>query len=134
MRSTATASAVPAMEPVEAPAYAPARKSGVVLAKPTVGPTLAAGGAAKFADNGGPVIEIARVQLVYWGSARASNPPPTPSANQVTGAVENMLSGSYMTGLAQYRQIGRGYLLGATVYGASKIGRASCRECVEIVR
>src|SRR5437870_13398905 len=30
-----------------------------------------------------------------------------------------MLSGSYMTGLAQYRQIGRGYLLGATVYGAA---------------
>jgi hypothetical protein len=67
MRSTA--SAVPAMKPVEAPAYVPARKSGVVLAKPTVGPTLAAGGAAKFVDNGGLVIEIARVQLIHWGSA-----------------------------------------------------------------
>jgi hypothetical protein len=119
MRSTATASAVPAMEPVEAPAYAPAKKSGVVLAKPAVGLTLAAGGAAKFVDNGGPVIEIARVQLVYWGSAWGSNPPPTPSANQVTATVENILSGSYMTGLAQYRQIGRGYLLGTSVYTAS---------------
>src|SRR5437870_13764377 len=105
MRSTATASAVPAMEPVEAPAYAPARKSGVVLAKPTVGPTLAAGGAAKFADNGAPAIEIARAQLGYWGSAWAANPPPTPTANQGPGAVETMPSAPYITGLAQYREI-----------------------------
>src|SRR3989442_4939540 len=95
MRSTATASAVPAMEPVEAPAYAPARKSGVVLAKPTVGPTLAAGGAAKFADNGGPVIEIARALLVEWGNAWASNTPPTPSGYPVSRAVRNKHSPSY---------------------------------------
>src|SRR2546428_3522201 len=110
MRSTATPSAVPAMEPVEAPAYAPARKSGVVLAKPTVGPTLAAGGAAKFADNGGPVIEIARGQLGYWGRAWAANPPPTPSPQQGTRGVENILSGFYITRLAQYPQNCRGDL------------------------
>src|SRR2546422_8366553 len=99
MRSTATASAVPAMEPVEAPAYAPARKSGVVLAKPTVGPTLAAGGAAKFADNGGPVIEIPRAQLVDLGRAWAPKPPPPPPANQLTGAEEKSLYGVFIAGL-----------------------------------
>src|SRR2546427_13116437 len=101
MRSTATASAVPAMEPVEAPAYAPARKSGVVLAKPTVGPTLAAGGAAKFADNGGPVIEIARGQLVYWGSAWGAKPPPPPSAQQGTRKEKKKAFGSFINRLAQ---------------------------------
>ena len=117
MRSTATASAAPTLAPVQ-PVPAKERKSGVVLSKPTGGLMMPGGGAAaKFADNGGAVIEIARVQLVYWGSAWTTN--PTPTSDQVTSAVENILSGSYMTGLAQYRQIGRGYLLGAAVYGAS---------------
>src|SRR2546430_14448003 len=100
MRSTATASAVPAMEPVEAPAYAPARKSGVVLAKPTVGPTLAAGGAAKFADNGGPLVEIARGQLGVLGRAWGGKSPPPPPPHQSTGAGEKKFSGAFMTRLS----------------------------------
>jgi hypothetical protein len=103
---------------LEAPnvSAAPSITGGAVLAGPTP-EAAASGGAAKFQDNGGPVIQIARLQLVYWGSAWASN--PTPSANQVTTAVRSILGGSYMTGLAQYRQIGRGYLLGSAVISNS---------------
>jgi hypothetical protein len=74
-----------------------------------------AGAANKFVDNGGAVIEIVRLQLIYWGSAWASNPPPTPTSAQVTAAVQQMLAGPYMTGLAQYRAIGRGHVLGPVV-------------------
>jgi hypothetical protein len=77
-------------------------------------------GAAKYRDNGGPVIAIPRVQLVYWGSAWASaRPRPNPSPDQITAAVRDMLAGPYMTGLAEYRQVGRGHLLGATVISSS---------------
>jgi hypothetical protein len=84
------------------------------LAAPALG-----GAANKFTDNGGAVIEIARVQLIYWGNAWAANPPPTPTAAQVTAAVQAMVAGPYMTGLAQYRQIGRGHLLGAATVTSS---------------
>jgi hypothetical protein len=77
----------------------------------------AAGGAPpEFQDNGGAIIEIVRLQLIFWGSAWGSSPQPTPSADQIVRAVETILSGPYMIDLAQYRQIGRGYLLGSTIY------------------
>jgi hypothetical protein len=117
MKSAAQGSAAPALKPVE-PGARLASASGVVLAKPSLRP-LAAGGAAKFQDNGGAVIEIARVQLIYWGSAWAASPAPSPSDGQVTAAVETILHSSYMTGLAQYRQIGRGYLSGSTIISNS---------------
>jgi hypothetical protein len=85
----------------------------------TLQPLPQGGAANKFTDNGGAVIQIPRVQLIYWGSAWAANPPPTPTSAAVTAAVQAMLSGPYMTGLAQYRQIGRGHLLGATVVTSS---------------
>lgn len=77
------------------------------------------GGANKFNDNGGAVIEIVRLQLIYWGAAWASSPPPSPTSAQVTSAVQQMLAGPYMTGLAQYRGIGRGHLLGSVVVTTS---------------
>lgn len=84
------------------------------------GPFSGQGGAAnKFADSGGAVIEIVRLQLIYWGSAWASNPPPSVTSAQVTSAVEAIFDGPYMTGLAQYRGIGRGHLLGSVVVTSS---------------
>src|SRR5271165_2442446 len=77
--------------------------TGKVLRKGSVAAPMA-GGAAKFQDNGGAVIQIARVQLVYWGGAWVSNPPPSPTPDQITQAMTRILAGSYMTGLAQYRQ------------------------------
>lgn len=72
-----------------------------------------------FTDHGGAVIQFVRVQIIYWGSAWASNPPPTPTTAQVTDAINRILSGGYLTGLAQYRGIGQGYVLGSVTVTTS---------------
>jgi len=95
--------------------------TGKVLAEPAMAAAVApgAGGAAKFQDGGGPVIEIGKLQLIFWGNQWTSIPPPSPTSSQVTGNVLTMLAGPYMTGLAQYRQIGRAYLAGQYVINTS---------------
>ncbi len=75
--------------------------------------------ATNFTDHGGAVIQFVRVYLIFWGNAWASNPPPTPTTSQVTNAINGILSGGYLTGLAQYRGIGQGYLLGSTTVTSS---------------
>jgi hypothetical protein len=75
------------------------------------------GGASRFSDNGGAVIQIARVQLVYWGNAWTGT--PTPTADAFTDAVRTILAGPYTTGLEEYREIGRGHLVGSSVFGMS---------------
>jgi hypothetical protein len=87
--------------------------------EPAAPARLAAGGADKFVDNNGPVLQVTQLFLVYWGSAWAANPPPTPSAGQVTAACSTMVASSYMTGLAQYRGIGRGFVRGSAVITTS---------------
>jgi hypothetical protein len=72
-----------------------------------------------FVDNGGTVIQIPRVQLIYWGSAWSASQAPTPPPDQVTAAVQALLAGPYMVNLQQYRNLGRGHLLGATVIDTS---------------
>jgi hypothetical protein len=120
MKTASGSSAAPALSP-EVPGVKTAGVTGKVLAKPTgpAGFAPGAGGAAKFQDSGGAVIEIGKLQLIFWGSAWNSNPPPSPTSGQVTGAVETILHGSYMTGLAEYRQIGRAYLAGSYVITSS---------------
>jgi hypothetical protein len=75
--------------------------------------------AINFSDHNGAVIQFVRVYLIFWGSAWASNPPPTPTTGQVTDAVNRILSGGYLTGLSQYRGIGQGYILGTATVTAS---------------
>lgn len=72
-----------------------------------------------FSDNGGAVISIPRVQLIFWGSSWTDNPAPTPSAADITGSITELLSSGYMTGLQQYRNIGLGYLLGSVTVSTS---------------
>ena len=69
--------------------------------------------AINFTDHGGTLIQFVRVYLIFWGSAWARNPPPTPTAAQVTDAVNRIVSGGYLTGLSQYRGVGQGYILAA---------------------
>jgi hypothetical protein len=75
--------------------------------------------AINFTDHNGTVIQFVRAYLIFWGSAWTSNPPPTPTAAAVTDAISRILSGGYLTGLAQYRGIGQGYLLGSTTVTSS---------------
>jgi hypothetical protein len=92
----------------------PADSTSLALAPP--GGTVTS----KFSDNGGKVLQVIQVQLVYWGSAWASTTgPANPSSTAVTNDVRAMLHSAYMTGLAEYRGIGRGFLRGATVITSS---------------
>jgi hypothetical protein len=75
--------------------------------------------AINFTDHGGTLIQFVRVYLIFWGSAWARNPPPTPTAAQVTDAVNRIVSGGYLTGLSQYRGVGQGYILGSTTVTSS---------------
>jgi hypothetical protein len=76
-----------------------------------------AAAAPRFHDQGGPVIASVNLQLVFWGSAWASAPKPPVDA--VAAATRSIVSGPYMTGLAQYRGIGPGTLGGTTLATSS---------------
>ena len=67
---------------------------------------------ATIEDDGGAVMQHVQVVLVFWGSAW--NGSATPSRDDVSNAVVNILTGPYMSGLAQYHGIAGGSLV-ATV-------------------
>jgi hypothetical protein len=73
----------------------------------------------KFVDKGGLVLRTERLYLIYWGKAWTEPDTSTPTAEQVTSAALVMLASDYMTGLAEYRGIGRGELRGSTVVSSS---------------
>jgi hypothetical protein len=78
------------------------------------------GGQARFVDKHGLVLKTAQVYLLYWGSAWLPQAAPTPSADRVTNAVRTMMASIYMTGLAQYRGIGRAVVRGSAVLTSSE--------------
>ena len=87
----------------------------------STGPTLDAAaapiaptGAVRFLDHAGPVLPAVQLDLIYWGRGWTTTPVPSPPP-QVTAAVQTMLAGPYLTGLAQYRGVGRGVLRGSSV-------------------
>ena len=77
-------------------------------------------GQAKFVDRHGLVLRNELLYLIYWGTNAWTQPGTTPTADQVTSAVRTMLASTYMTGLAQYRGVGRGELRGSTVLASSE--------------
>jgi hypothetical protein len=64
-----------------------------------------------FHDHGGPVITNVRVVPMFWGSAWNDNLNPNPSVLQVYAGLASIVSGPYMSGLAQYRGVGTGQIL-----------------------
>ena len=77
----------------------------------------AGGGTVGIVDGGGPVLTTADVYLIFWGSAWAGR--PTPSADEVAGAVSNIFEGAYMSSLLQYRSVGHSLLRGRISVTAS---------------
>jgi hypothetical protein len=61
-------------------------------------------------DMGGPVIQHADVDLIFWGAGWTTGQGPTLQAN-VEQAVGRILASPYLSGLAQYRGVGDGQLL-----------------------
>jgi hypothetical protein len=82
---------------------------------------LITGGGAdnKFVDNNGVVLQVPQLFLVYWGTAWTATPAPTPTSGAVTGACRTMMASAYLTGLAEYRGIGRGFVRGSAVITSS---------------
>jgi hypothetical protein len=62
-------------------------------------------------DKGGRVLTGVEVILCYWGSFWSKTPPPSPSSDEYTKAITGVLTGPFMSGLNQYRGVGRGTLL-----------------------
>ena len=83
-----------------------------VVASTEMRADLPAGGSVAFRDHGGLVLGNMQVHLVFWGSAWAA--ATSPSANDVTAAVTQILGSGYFAGLAQYRGIGAAVLQGTT--------------------
>lgn len=73
--------------------------------------------ATAFTDKGGTLLASVQVQLIFWGKAWATN--ATPAVQDITNAVTQILAGSYMSALSQYRAIGRGSLCGKTLVTSS---------------
>lgn len=72
-------------------------------------------------DGGGPVLPSAHIELIFWGSQwnTAANQQ---YANQIQSAVDNIISGHYMDGLSQYRNIGHAVRDGSIFITSSSPG------------
>jgi hypothetical protein len=62
-------------------------------------------------DKGGRVLTDVEVIVCYWGSFWSTTPPPSPSSDEYTQAITAILTGPYMGGLNQYRNVGQGRLI-----------------------
>ena len=102
---------------LQGPLAKASRGSGVVrrravrlgVAEPTAGRNLARA-PIQIVDMGGPVIPSVQVQLIFWGTDWKL--ATSPSAQEVTSAVNEILTGPFMLALNQYRSIGKGTLIG----------------------
>jgi hypothetical protein len=88
-------------------------------AAPSAG-AVAASRNARFVDHGGPVLHAAQVYLLYWGRDWTDTSSYSPTPGQITIAVQTLVAGPYLTGLAQYRAIRPAVLRGASVVTTSQ--------------
>jgi hypothetical protein len=87
-------------------------------ASPRAG-AVPAPGTARFVDHGGPVLHAAQIHLLYWGSAWTTTGESSPTPDQITAAFRSVVTGPYLTGLAEYRGIRSAVLRGFTVVTSS---------------
>jgi hypothetical protein len=66
-----------------------------------------------FVDRHGRVLPTPQLYLIYWGGAWQA--APTPTAAEVTSAVQTLMDSAYLTGLTQYRGSGHGILRGSAL-------------------
>ena len=63
------------------------------------------GGVTAFHDNGGRILQHARLVLMFWGNAW-TDAATSPSQTQFTNAISNLVSDPWGTQMSQYRGIG----------------------------
>lgn len=76
-------------------------------------------GPAHFVDHGGPVLHSAQIYLLYWGSSWTSTGASLPTPDQITADFRWIVTGPYLTGLGEYRNIQPAALRAATVVASS---------------
>src|SRR5579864_6023782 len=84
-------------EPTGGVVAAPLLDSSSTIEPIALGGAPTGGGADKFVDNNGAVIQVTQLFLVYWGSAWTATPPPTPTSAQITAVCQTMTASAYMT-------------------------------------
>ena len=87
--------------------------ASVIVAAPPVSAST------RFVDHGGRVLSSARVYPIYWGRYWAPDRVASPTPDQITHALRTVLAGSYLAGLAQYRNIGPAVIHGSHVITTS---------------
>jgi hypothetical protein len=85
---------------------------GIVAPRGLDAAPAGARGSVNIDDGGGPVIDSIHVHLIFWGSAW--NGSPNPSRADITNTVTSMVTGPYLSALAQYRGIRRGLVVDQT--------------------
>jgi hypothetical protein len=68
-------------------------------------------------DNGGLVLTSVEVVVIFWGKYWSKTPSPTPDTYYQ--AFTGIVTGPYMTGLRQYRNVGPGTMLGKFINDSS---------------
>ncbi len=72
-----------------------------------------AAGPVTVTDSGGPVLTNVEVVVIFWGTYWAgTSPPPAVSSDTYYQCFTGIVTGPYMTGMAQYRGVGPGTMLG----------------------
>jgi len=92
--------------------------AAVTLLNTSAAPTAAAVPApatAHFVDHGGRVLRTAQIYLLYWGGHWPTTGIYFPTTGQITAAFRTLLTGPYLSGLAEYRGIRPAVLRGSTV-------------------
>jgi hypothetical protein len=67
----------------------------------------------------GPRLTNVGVSLIFWGSAWAAVPPPTPSPQQFTNAIKSLLNSNYLESLSQYGVTGAPSLISVNIASQS---------------
>ena len=92
----------------------------IVLLQTAASPrAVAAPRPAFFVDRGGLVLHAAQIYLLYWGSAWTNSATSAPTPDQITAEFRWVVTGPYLTGLAEYRNIQPPTLRAATVVSGS---------------
>ena len=70
-------------------------------------------------DHGGALLTDVEVILCFWGKAWSRTPLPSPSSDDYKNAIIGILTGPYLGGLRQYRNVGQGTLLYSEINDSS---------------
>lgn len=93
-----------------------------------------AAGPVTVTDSGGPVLTNVEVVVIFWGTYWAgTSPPPAVSSDTYYQCFTGIVTGPYMTGMAQYRGVGPGTMLGKFMNTAGDppipTATTTCRRC-----